>query len=82
MSETIEASVVRPKLLDGLLTREQLEAETGWGSRTILRREAQGLPIIVIGGTKLYPMEKVRAWIMSHERRRQPPRRGRPRKVV
>jgi len=64
------------------LTREQLEAETGWGWRTILRREAEGLPVIVIAGTKWYPVVSVRAWIMSHERGHDAPRRGRPRKVA
>jgi len=81
MPHIIEASnVSRPKLLDGLLNREQLEAETGWRWRTILRNEAEGLPVIVIRGTKLYPVEKVREWIMSKVREREAPRRGRPKK--
>jgi hypothetical protein len=81
MSEAIEA-VGSGKLLSGLLTDEQLEAETGWGYRTRLRREAEGLPVIVIGGTKLYPADKVRAWIMGQLRQHEPPRRGRPRKAA
>lgn len=72
----------RPRLLDGLLKREELTAETGWGWRTILRREAEGLPVIVIGGTKLYPADKVRAWILDHLREHQAPRRGRPKKIA
>jgi hypothetical protein len=71
-----------PRLLDGLLTRAQLEKETGWGWRTVLRNEAAGLPVIVIRGTKLYPADKVRAWIMSHIREHAPPRHGRPRKAA
>jgi hypothetical protein len=85
MSETIETTTtaaVRPRLFDGLMTPKQLEEETGWGWRTILRREADGLPVIVIGGTKLYPADKVRAWIMGRLRQREAPRRGRPRKAA
>jgi hypothetical protein len=81
MSEAIEA-VGSGKLLAGLLTNEQLEAETGWGYRTRLRREAEGLPVIVIGGTKLYPADQVREWIMGRLRQHEPPRRGRPRKAA
>jgi hypothetical protein len=83
MSETIEtANVSRPGLLDGLLTREQLEAETGWQWRTILRREAEGLPVVRLGATRLYPADKVKAWILSHVREHQAPTRGRPRKAA
>jgi len=42
-----------------------------------LRREAEGLPVIVIGGMKLYPAVEVRQWIFSHLRPHQPVRRGR-----
>ena len=83
MQEAIETAPVIPtKLLDGLLTRQQLESETGWRWRTILRREAEGLPVIVIGGTKLYPADKVRDWIMGRLRQREPRRPGRPRKAA
>jgi hypothetical protein len=83
MSEALESnSVIRPRLLDGFLTDRQLEAETGWRQRTRLRREAEGLPVIVIGGTKLYPIDKVREWILSRVRQHQLPRRGRPRKAA
>ena len=83
MSDSHETSTVaRSGLLDGLLTREQLEAETGWRWRTILRNEADGLPVIVIRGMKLYPIDKVRAWILSRVRERKPPQRGRPVKAA
>lgn len=70
----------RDRLFDGFLSRAELEAETGWGWRTILRREAEGLPVIVVGGTKLYPAEQVREWLLSHLRAHNPPRVGRPKK--
>jgi hypothetical protein len=83
MSEALgTVTAGRPRLLDGLLTGEQLEAETGWGCRTIRRRELEGLPVVKIGATKLYPAEKVREWILSRMRRHEAPRRGRPRKAA
>jgi hypothetical protein len=69
-------------ILQGLLTEEQFEAETGWKYRTRLRREAEGLPVIVIGNSKYYPADRARTWIMSHLRRHEPPRRGRPKKAT
>jgi hypothetical protein len=81
MSETISAR--RLSLFDGLLTGEELQADTGWGQRTILRREAAGLPVIKIGATKLYPAEKVRDWLLSRTRSQQGSRgRGRPRSTA
>jgi hypothetical protein len=80
MADTVKVEANHPRIMDGLLTRAQLEAETGWGWRTVLRREAEGLPVIVIGGRKLYPREKIRMWILSQERVHQAPKRGRPRK--
>lgn len=83
MRETVETTtVIQPSILAGLLTDEQLEAETGWKPRTRLRLEAEGLPVVKIRGTKLYPIDKVRAWIMGHVREREAPRRGRPRKAA
>ncbi len=82
MSETVETRVGGSGLLAGLLTEAQLEAETGWGYRTRLRREADGLPVVKIGATKLYPADQVREWILSRMRRHEPPRRGRPRRAA
>ena len=83
MQEAIETTTgTKPRLLAGLLTRKQLTAETDWHPRTILRNEAEGLPVIVIRGTKLYPIDKVRAWIMSHVREHKELQRGRPRKAA
>jgi len=70
------------RLFDGLLTRSELTTETGWQWRTVLRREAEGLPVIKLGATKLYPIEKVRAWILGREPNPAPVRRGRPRKAA
>ena len=80
MSEAVGTATGGTRLLAGLLTEQQLEAATGWEYRTRLRREAEGLPVIKIGATKLYPEDQVREWLLSRMRRREPPRRGRPRK--
>jgi hypothetical protein len=40
------------------------------------------LPCVVIGNLKRYPIDRVREWILSHERGREVPRRGRPRKTI
>ena len=79
MSETTEVSTPKQKrIFAGLLTREELEAETGWGWRTILRREQDGMPVVIVCRTKLYPADRIREWILSHERRHDTPKRGRP----
>ena len=82
MSEAIEAPSAT-RLLEGVLTKDQLKAQLGWGDRTVQRREAEGLPFIKIGGDRLYPIDKVRAWILSHTREQSPAvSRGRPRKAA
>jgi hypothetical protein len=83
MEESTEAAALPgPKLLDGFLTREQLETEFGWKWRTTLRREAQGLPVVRIGNLKLYPVDRVRAWLLAQLPQREPRRRGRPRRAA
>jgi hypothetical protein len=62
----------------GLVTREQLAADLRCSERTIIRREHQGMPVIKLGMTRLYDPASVRAWLMTHERRRELPKRGRP----
>ncbi|HUN44130.1 MAG TPA: hypothetical protein VMU81_27880 [Acetobacteraceae bacterium] len=85
MPETIEMPPTAPgRLFEGFLTPHQLETETGWGWRTVLRREAEGLPVVKIGATKLYPIAQVRAWLLAQAEKRQtePRGRGRPRKAA
>lgn len=64
----------------GLATREQLAIDLRCSERTIIRREHQGMPVIKLGSLRLYNPEAVRAWIMTHERRHDVPKRGRPAK--
>jgi hypothetical protein len=68
----------QPRLLAGMLTREQLRAETGWGDRTIQRREAEGLPVVKIGRDRFYPAKSGRDWLLNRVRRNQAPPAGAP----
>jgi hypothetical protein len=79
-TETI--AVVEPNLLADFLTDTQIKAAFDWGDRTLRRREADGLPVIVLGATRLYPREKVMAWLHARVREPEIPRRGRPRKAA
>ncbi len=62
----------------GLATREQLATDLHCSERTIIRREHQGMPVIKLGALRLYNPDAVRAWLMTHERRHDLPKRGRP----
>jgi hypothetical protein len=62
----------------GLLTREQIAAEFRCSERTIIRREHAGMPVIRLGYMRLYSPESCRAWLLTHERRHDVPKRGRP----
>lgn len=82
MLQTSEAAEsAAQNLLDGFLLGPQLDRQMGWSERTRSRRELEGLPVIKLGATKLYPVDKVRAWILSRAQGAfEAPRRGRPRK--
>ena len=69
-------------VLAGLLSREQLAAEFCCSTRTLIRREREGLPFIKAGAMRLYNPAKVRAWLEAQECRPTPPKRGRPAKRV
>jgi hypothetical protein len=70
------------RLMRGLLSCEQMQAETGWHWRKLLRAEHEGLPVIKVGSTKLYPIDSCRAWLMSRVTDRRPRRPGRPRQAA
>ncbi len=72
----------QPDLLAGLLTRREVAAQFRRTERTIIRFERAGMPFIALGMTRLYDPVRVREWLMSHERRHDAPRRGRPAKKV
>ena len=64
----------------GLVTRAVIAADLGVAPRTVIRYEEQGMPAIHLGKQRLYDIVKVRAWVMSHERRTAVPVLGRPAK--
>lgn len=80
----MQAEAVTPQISDvlaGLLDRERLGKQLGNVSdRTIIRYERAGMPFIAVGMLRLYDPAKVREWLMTHERRHDAPKRGRPAK--
>jgi hypothetical protein len=75
-----DAALVRPvaSITAGFATRPQLAADLHCSERTIIRREHQGMPVIKLGMLRLYNPQAVREWLMTHERRHDVPKRGRP----
>ena len=65
-------------VLAGLLTRDQLASQLGRSERTVIRWEHAGLPVIKLGMTRLYDPTKARDWLLTHERRHDAPKGGRP----
>ena len=64
------------RLLEGLLTPNQLAAELGVSWRTVHRLSP---PAIRLGNKVLYNAATVREWILAREEQSRPePRRGRP----
>lgn len=79
----IDHQGVPQTILGGLWSRATLRTELGGCTdRTILRLEHAGLPVIVIRGMRFYDPNSVRAWLLTHERHRNEPQRGRPRKTA
>ncbi len=62
----------------GLLIRPQIASDLDCSERTIIRREHAGMPVIRVGMLRLYNPAAVREWLLTHERRHDMPRRGRP----
>jgi hypothetical protein len=65
-------------LLDEYLPRSALAEQLHVSERTLARYEnaADGLPVTVIGGRKLYRLDAVREWLAARERRPNPRRRS------
>ena len=58
-----------PAVLQGIVDREALCREFDCSTRTILRYELQGLPVIRRGRLRLYSVDAVRAWLLGERRR-------------
>ncbi len=67
-------------LVHKLVRRNDIAVEYRVSERTVLRWERRGLPVIKLGLSPLYDPVRCRAWVMSHERLQDAPKRGRPRK--
>jgi hypothetical protein len=65
-------------LLANYIPRATLAEQLGVSPRTIIRYEnqADGLPVTVVGGRKLYRLDSVRAWLAGRERKPNPRRRS------
>ena len=47
--------------------------------RTLERRVADGLPVLMIGARRYFALDSLKTWLLAQERdRHQPTRRGRP----
>lgn len=66
----------------GLMTRTDLATDLDCSERTLIRREHAGMPVIRVGMLRLYNPTTVRAWLLTHECRREEPKRGRPRRAA
>ncbi len=69
-----------PSIIAGLMTLAQIAADLDRSERTILRFDAQGIPVIRVGTLRLYDPAAVREWLLSQQSRRTTPKRGRPSK--
>ena len=81
-SPSTAAAPAAVNVFEGLLKRAVLAQQMQRSERTIIRYERAGMPFIAVGMARLYDPEKVRAWILGHERGHDAPKRGRPAKRV
>jgi phage terminase Nu1 subunit (DNA packaging protein) len=63
---------------EDFLSRKELEEFFGVDWRTLRRWEVAGMPVICLGSRRLYSKASIRSWMMAHERRPEPVKRGRP----
>lgn len=64
-------------ILADYISRQTLAEQLNVCERSIARYEnaADGLPVTIVGGRKLYRLDAVRAWLAARERRPNPRRR-------
>lgn len=67
-----------PTILAGLIADEECARQLHCSVRTIDRYRGAGMPTIVLGKRVLFDPAAVREWVMSHQRRHDVPKRGRP----
>lgn len=74
------ATATTTPILAGLIADEECARQLHCSVRTIDRYRAAGMPAIVLGKKVLFDPAAVREWVMSHQRRHDVPKRGRPAK--
>lgn len=74
------ATETPPTILAGLIADDECARQLHCSTRTIDRYRAAGMPTIVLGKKVLFDPAAVRDWVMSHQRRHDAPKRGRPSK--
>lgn len=78
--QTDTATAATTPILAGLIADEECARQLHCSVRTIDRYRAAGMPAIVLGKKVLFDPGPVREWVMSHQRRHNVPKRGRPNK--
>ena len=66
---TLPYNARRSIVTEGMLSRKQLAMDLRCSERTIIRRERAGMPFIRVGILRLYEVQKVREWLLSHQHR-------------
>ncbi len=69
-----------PNILAGLIPDEECARQLHCSIRTLDRYRAAGMPTIILGKKVLFDPSAVREWVLSHQRRHDAPKRGRPTK--
>jgi hypothetical protein len=75
----VDIELARNTVFAGIVDGPTLDEIFGFSERQRSRHIAAGMPHILWRGRKLFELEKVRQWILSHEVDRAPRARGRPR---
>ncbi|MCI3029773.1 hypothetical protein LMF32_12030 [Desemzia sp. C1] len=66
--EGIEAAKEISKINQPFLKQKFMAQFLGISVNTLIKWESQGLPTIIIDGTKLYSKQEVSKWILQHQR--------------
>jgi hypothetical protein len=77
-----DTSGVTAGLVDRKVLAQNILPGRPVSERTVIRWEHAGLPVIKLGMIRMYDLAKVRTWLLTHERRHNVPKRGRPAKYA
>lgn len=74
------ATATATTILAGLIADDECARQLHCSTRTIERYRSAGMPAIILGKRVFFDPAAVREWVMSHQRRHDVPKRGRPAK--